>query len=220
MNSTLAKLVVVGLINLCFTTFTAQADMIRSVPGPAFTFTATCFDCTGDIPLDMSKGESIVSGTLTLDSTYEVGTEFGFFDFFSFTYDGLSNHVEPFSLERYDNIRKVNGKINSDGSFRLNLDGSTGGGLMPIRCGMQWPGSNNEMDNCIGLIPMERSLSYSFNASEDGEWSLSMGSRPLVLELFDFGSSAKITTVTAPSTIALFAFGLMGLASRRFKKQA
>ena len=215
MNSTLAKLIGVGLITLCFTSFTAQADfiLIKSVPGPAFTFTAICYDCTSNNPGEIGE-ESIVTGTLTLTSTYQVGTEFDLLDFFSFTYDGLSNHVEPFSYARQD-ISYLDGQINSDGSFRINLEGSKSLNLCaPGEVCLVVVNSNEE-------TLQETGFPHGFYVEENGDWELTVGGGcGDNCAVMDFGSSAIITTVTAPSTIALFAFGLMGLASRRFKKQA
>ena len=49
----------------------------------------------------------------------------------------------------------------------------------------------------------------------DGEWSIGGENMP-----WDFGTSAKLSTVSEPSALVIFALGLIGLSFRRFKKQS
>jgi hypothetical protein len=64
---------------------------------------------------------------------------------------------------------------------------------------------------------------FNINVLDSGVWGISVGG-----EEFDLGTGAKIslqpdgpiTDVPEPSTFAIFALGLMGLASRRFKRPA
>lgn len=61
---------------------------------------------------------------------------------------------------------------------------------------------------------------YRVNILQTGDWDISLLSqdRDVVLQPLDFGTAARILPVPEPSSLAIFALGIMGLASRRFKK--
>lgn len=60
---------------------------------------------------------------------------------------------------------------------------------------------------------------YTVNILQSGDWDISLLSQDFdVVRPLDFGTAARVLPVPEPSTLAIFALGIMGLASRKFKK--
>lgn len=61
---------------------------------------------------------------------------------------------------------------------------------------------------------------YRVNILQSGDWDISLLSQDfdVAIRPLDFGTAARVLPVPEPSTLAIFALGIMGLASRKFKK--
>ncbi|MBL4900864.1 MAG: hypothetical protein JKX76_14730 [Colwellia sp.] len=128
------KLVRITLTILSITAFNSYATPLLPNTYQNFDWTAVCDDCLGNEPLDITQGSNIVSGTLSLVDSYVIGESFNTSDFVSFSYNGPSNHVDPFTINNPSlnmpntnigwflrTLHPVSGAINLDGSFRLDL---------------------------------------------------------------------------------------------------
>lgn len=199
---------------------TANADVIASNSDFIFNWTAICSDCDstrgerGEEPVD-------VSGTIVLKD-YTLGEEFIIDDFnlVSFSYNGPSIHLDAFSVENDNNaaasasiwesgIYDVSGSISDDlSSFELNFFHTI------------WE-KNGETyyekpEGEYGFFPSTMNVQFG----SDSNWAFDIEGIP-----WDFGSDAVITPssngatdIPEPSTLAIFALGLMGLVSRKAKK--
>jgi hypothetical protein len=193
-----------------------------------YEWSARCFDCNyetrGDTP-DSSMWTD-VKGSLTL-SDYTIGDDITFNNLYSFIYIGPSIHL-PNGLS----VGKVESPLQYEYSF-VNYFMSYGkifdDGVVDIKFVLGLTPEVYEceegIDNCIarpgGWRYAEASHQVELKNAMNTKWSI----KDMELNDFDFGNGFKIcdvdcVEVPAPSTLAIFALGLMGLGLRRIKKQS
>jgi len=236
-----------------------------------FNWSATCYDCKGDIGVmpDDRQDWTPVTGTITLRD-YEFGDEINNDNFESFYYEGISEHLPTFGVGNsmipsiQYSANEISGKLLVDGTFNLFMAASLQPFLFvkPLAC---------ISDECPPTPPITRidfPSDLIIDIKTDGLWDISayepkmpplcqgndfwdpvknacineeeappMREEPklespvveivlldygqdFVLSGFDTNNKGPISEVPAPSTLAIFALGLMGLGLRRIKKQA
>jgi hypothetical protein len=124
------------LSSICFMQ-SAYAGFVETPIDPVtFNWSATCYDCNiddrGIIPNYEDWTE--VTGSITL-SHYKSGDAIDIENFVSFTYDGLSNHINPFTIGRgpqYSyNLLSIVGTQIDDSLFDLKIE-ALNDGIAPI----------------------------------------------------------------------------------------
>jgi hypothetical protein len=248
----------------------ASADLVFTPPTTSYTsfqWSATCYDCKGDIGVmpDDRQDWTPVTGTITLRD-YEFGDEINNDNFESFYYEGISEHLPTFGVgnSMIPNIQysanEISGNLLVDGTFNLFMAASLQPFLFvkPLAC---------ISDECPPTPPITRidfPSDLIIDINTDGLWDITaykpkqlcqgndfwdpmknacineeeappMREEPklespvveivlldygqdFVLSGFDTNNKGPISEVPAPSTLAIFALGLMGLGLRRFKK--
>jgi hypothetical protein len=211
------KIVLTGLIVLASTSI----KIVHARP-PApiiseFEWEATCYDCKGELGKDTGNNYTTVNAILTLSNIDSLESEWwGIDNFVSFTYTADSDHLLDFVIYNKDIISEAAyGTVASDDSFAFYID---------------WWANANTIEKAGGYDDaqvFEYSFSSSFGRSgELDRWSISRNSGGIgsIPEPYDFGSTIVNTSpppinASAPSSILIFALGLMGLSLRRSKKQ-
>jgi hypothetical protein len=187
-------------------TYQAKASLMLLEPEDigyttAFKYTAWCYDCDEDNIGEVGDGTE-VTGTIVL-ANYILGTQFDLSNFISFSYDGPSNHVQSFKLSYDDeNIADV------ISSFHGSL-GNQGESWQTVY--LQWESAQFGSSFYSQL----KSDSFKMGPGENGP-----PGDPDAGD-FDFGdkvSFSVVNQVPEPSTLVIFALGVMGLISRRFSK--
>jgi hypothetical protein len=185
-----------------------------------FNWTAVCGDCNSAMGVNDPTQNIEVSGSIVLNG-YTPGQEFIIdnFNLVSFTYDGPSIHIDAFTLENDNNsaaaasifesgIFNISGVIAADhSSFALDFSH-----VIWEKDGVTY----YEYQQGINAYPSYMDIHFG----QDASWAFNINGIP-----WDFGVNAAIapssnivTEVPEPNTIAIFALSLMGLASRKFKR--
>ena len=126
---------------------------------------------------------------------------------FAFFLDGVNIALIP-GTNTAVAINTVNGGSNS--AFFNNNDLDDGGPFFNI----EYDGFTDMFTaTATGLSAGTHNISMRIADTSDGEWDSSV-----FIQAGSF-SDTNPTDVPEPSTLAVFALGLIGLASRRFKKQ-
>jgi hypothetical protein len=276
------------LSSICFMQ-SAYAGFVETPIDPVtFNWSATCYDCNiddrGIIPNYEDWTE--VTGSITL-SHYKSGDAIDIENFVSFTYDGLSNHINPFTIGRgpqYSyNLLSIVGTQIDDSLFDLKIE-ALNDDIPPIEpeyfeilpfdasyqnavdiariafwrceintfdpevfCQNQTRNLNNATLNLRAHKIAINTINESFKIANDkleedynnrilqdlharmyidldadGTWTFQVNDEILDFGIdFNFdGLQVQHSKVSAPPAIVIFALALMGLASRRFKKQS
>jgi hypothetical protein len=276
------------LSSICFMQ-SAYAGFVETPIDPVtFNWSATCYDCNiddrGIIPNYEDWTE--VTGSITL-SHYKSGDAIDIENFVSFTYDGLSNHINPFTIGRgpqYSyNLLSIVGTQIDDSLFDLKIE-ALNDDIPPIEpeyfeilpfdasyqnavdiadiafsqcvnnsfypevfCQNQTRSLFNAKANLKAHNIAINTINESFKIANDkleedynnrilqdlharmyidldadGTWTFQVNDEILDFGIdFNFdGLQVQHSKVSAPPAIVIFALALMGLASRRFKKQS
>jgi hypothetical protein len=117
-----------------------------------------------------------------------------------------------------NSIVSINGGTDINLNYNTNLPWSGGGKDFFLNTGIAWMNSMPALN--VGDMLTFTSHTFRFTTSADMTLSGAEGNSYLsqsgTTALSTFGTTA---TVPEPSTLAIFALGIMGLAARRFKKQ-
>jgi len=198
----------------------AHADVIASDNDFTFTWTAICGDCNS-IMGDFDEDQNIeVSGDIVLQG-YTPGEAFIIDNenLVSFSYNGPSIHLDAFTLMNDNNaaagedffesgIFNVSGSIAADQSI-FDLDFAH---IIWKDAGITYYEHQPDLEAYPSIM--------NVHFEQDASWAFNIQGVP-----WDFGVNAAIapalntvTDVPEPSTLAIFALSLMGLASRKFKR--
>lgn len=198
----------------------AHANLITNDDYFTFNWSATCGDCNSQMG-EFDVNENIeVTGEIVLKN-YTQGGEFIIdnLNLVSFSYNGPSIHLDAFSLDNDNNIAAsesifesgifdVSGVISADlSSFELDFSH-----VIWKHNGITY----YEPQAGLGAYPSYMDVHFG----QDAAWAFDIQEIP-----WDFGVNAVITPasngvtdVPEPTTLAIFALGMVGLLSRRFKK--
>lgn len=176
-----------------------------------FDWSGICFDCNSAIG---EFGEPVtVFGSMVLND-YTFGDDLVDGNIVSFTYGGPSIHIDAFQINNLnqglDDIYNVTGRIYEDLSFEIEFE-------FDHIFTYYHPLDVNH------LQPFQNQYNVFVDYNLNGEWEFSVVGPGFPEQgPSDFGSGATLsaTDVPEPSTLAIFALGMMGLASRKFKKKA
>lgn len=108
----------------------ASADLVESeLTLTTYQWSATCYDCNWDImgATPDEKYWTKVNGSITLDN-YTFGTDISLDNFVSFSYDGLSKHLNPFTFGDASAdfaLNTINGALFEDATFFLDISATT-----------------------------------------------------------------------------------------------
>jgi hypothetical protein len=223
------KIVLTGLIVLASTSIKIvharpPAPIISEAPIiSVFEWEATCYDCKGELGMDTGDNYSTVNAILTLKNLDSI--ENGWWDptnFVSLAYTADSDHVYDFIVDgASDQFQYAYGTIPNIDLFYFWIE---------------WNDYADNVEKALGASNTNRHT-YKFDVSFDREhsvdsWSVSStGNSNDPFETYeqvdlDYGVNIHAKTSTspqinasAPSSILIFALGLMGLSLRRSKKQ-
>ena len=193
----------------------ANADLVVSDNLLTFDWQANCYDCQSEQGIEAPLEQQVlVTGDIILRD-YTIGEDVTGANIVSFGYFGPSTHINPFRVDGSD-ITNVTGRINLDGTYDAHF---------MFQSELVFNGYN-QFGEVVGQIT--QLVDVAVNYYDTGDWSYIINlvgctDEQCVTQPDDFGNGAKITNginVPEPSTLAIFALGLMGLASRRFKKQS
>jgi len=197
----------------------AHADVVPSDNDFTFTWTAICGDCNSKMGEFDDTQNIEVSGSIILKD-YTPGAAFSINDdnLVSFSYNGPSIHIDAFTLKNDNNsaasqslfepgLFGISGFIAADqSSFELDFSHTL------WRFGDEVfyePHQDLDATPSIMRVHFGHDANWAFNI-EDAFW--------------DFGVNAAIaptsnavTDVPEPTTLAIFALGLMSLAARKLK---
>ncbi len=199
----------------------ANADVIPSDSDFTFTWTAICGDCNStkgefDETQNIEVSGDIVLKDYTLGEAFIIDNE----NLVSFSYNGPSIHLDAFTLLNNNNAAASN--LFEDGIYGVS------GSIAADQ-------SSFELDFSHTLWDLDGEISYEYQQGlnaypsimdvhfgSDADWAFNIWGVP-----WDFGVNAAIepasntvTDVPEPTSLAIFALGLLGLASRKFKHNA
>ncbi|MCJ8294490.1 MAG: PEP-CTERM sorting domain-containing protein [Colwellia sp.] len=200
----------------------AYASIIANDDNFTFTWTAICGDCNSAMGLIDPTKNIEVSGSIVLNG-YTPGEAFIIDNnnLVSFAYDGPSIHIDAFSLKN-DNNSAASEDIFESGIFGVS------GSIAADQSSFELDFSHTIWDkDDITYYEYQQGLnaypSYmDVHFGQDGAWAFNIQGIP-----WDFGVNAviapasnSVTDIPEPSTIAIFALSLLGLASRKLKNNA
>jgi hypothetical protein len=208
----------------------ANAELIT------FDWTAQCYDCnTQEIGVITGIEDQVTVNGQVILQDYTFGDALLDSNIVSFSYSG-SLHIEPFTIlnlnDGFDDIQNINGFINEDLSFDISFDFDK---LFQYEIAVDSNGNpligEYSEEEFYSLFDHTEIVESAYNIAVDydisGDWSYSVSGFGIPEQVYDFGTGATIalqsngvTDVPEPSTLAIFALGMMGLASRKFKKNA
>jgi hypothetical protein len=120
----LLKAMVAGLVLL----ISGYANISSALPieRSTYDFSATCYDCeVSGVGSKPSENEWKKLGGSIILSSYILGDKITNMNFVSFTYDGVSKHLDPFTIghgDSYDfGLLEVSGNLFADSSIVLNI---------------------------------------------------------------------------------------------------
>ncbi|WP_057830007.1 PEP-CTERM sorting domain-containing protein [Colwellia sp. TT2012] len=200
----------------------AHANVLPSDTDFTFTWTAICGDCNSTMGEFDALTNIEVSGAIVLNG-YTPGEAFIIDNnnLVSFSYDGPSIHIDAFTLLNNNNIAASN-SIFESGIF--NVSGSITADQSSFELDFShtiWEQSGTtyyEYQQGLNAYPSNMDIHFG----QDGAWAFNIQGIP-----WDFGVSAviapasnSVTDIPEPTTLAIFALSLMGLASRKLKNSA
>jgi len=206
MNKVLSTLLK-SLIIISSLSQTVNADVIASDNDFTFTWSAICGDCNSAMGEFDDTQNIEVSGSIVLND-YTPGEAFTIDSdsLVSFSYDGPSIHLDAFTFFN-DNNPPARTPVWETGIF--DISGSIAADQ-----------SSFELDFTHTIWKGDYPSFMYVHFGQDASWSFEIENIP-----WDFGVNAAIapaadpiTEVPEPSTLAIFALSLMGLASRKFKR--
>ena len=223
------KLLTIFLTTISISRGVFAIEILPTTTETTYEWSTTCYDCRSAINIIAPQDQwSTVSGTLTL-ANYTLGEEFNRDNFREFTYDSdQSDHLfADLIFSNLDDLSSANGRLFTDGSMDLHIEHAT-----------------------VPQITIEEIPEYTITTTANTYTNISMQSQPesplpqnkifigfnilvsnridvdkdlIKPSFFDIGASPQITmtaSIPEPASLTLLSLGLIGLALRRFQKQA
>jgi hypothetical protein len=187
----------------------ANSGIITTDDYITYDWSATCYDCNSAMG---EYGEGVtVFGSMVLKN-YILGNSFVDDNIVSFSYNGPSLHIDSFQVNNFnqglDDIYNISGLIREDLTFEIEFH-------FDHIFTYYHPTDINHTQ------PFQDQYNVFVDYNLDGNWAFTVdGPRFPEQAPADFGSRATLSAINVPepSTLAIFALSIIGLASRNFKK--